>query len=71
MNRATVAGTRMAGLIGAINGFRLTETKIGFQIPTERVSHINGVAREDYLPKILTQNNQDTWKKVRKLLNIK
>jgi carboxyl-terminal processing protease len=30
LDRATVIGTPMAGLLGAISNFRLTETKIGF-----------------------------------------
>ncbi|MEQ1553248.1 MAG: S41 family peptidase [Ferruginibacter sp.] len=68
MKRATVIGTKMAGLIGAINGFTLSETKIGFQFPTERLYHINGIAREDYEPKILTKNSNETWKIARKKL---
>ena len=68
MKRATVIGTKMAGLIGAINGFTLSETKIGFQFPTERLYHINGIAREDYEPKILTKNSNETWKKTREKL---
>ncbi len=71
MERATVIGTNMAGLLGAINGFTLTETKIGFQIPTERLYHINGMPREDYKPKIQTQNIEQTWERVSKILRIK
>jgi len=68
MNRATIVGTEMAGLIGAINKFTLTETKISFQIPTERLYHINGTAREDYKPEILTENSEQTWEQVKKIL---
>jgi carboxyl-terminal processing protease len=32
-----VVGTKMAGLLGAIEGFNLKETNINFQIPTERL----------------------------------
>jgi carboxyl-terminal processing protease len=60
MKNVTVIGTRMAGLIGAISHFDLPETKIGFQIPTERLYHINGTPREDYIPKKLTQNIYET-----------
>jgi carboxyl-terminal processing protease len=52
----------MAGLLGAINGFRMSETNIGFQIPTERLYHINGTPREKYKPMILTQNMEETLK---------
>jgi C-terminal processing protease CtpA/Prc len=56
MKRAKIIGTEMAGLLGAINGFMMSETKIGFQIPTERLYHINGTPRENYKPSILTNN---------------
>lgn len=65
MSNATVIGTKMAGLLGAITNFNLTETKIGFQIPTERLYHINGTPREEYIPKIQTRNIYDTWNKVK------
>ena len=71
MKKATVIGTNMAGLLGAINGFKLSETKIGFQIPTERLYHINGIPREDYKPKILTKNINATWKKIDEILKLK
>jgi carboxyl-terminal processing protease len=69
MNNALVVGTKMAGLIGAIENFKLTETNIGFQIPTERLYHINGTPREDYVPKIVTRNIYDTWSKVKEFEN--
>ena len=40
----------------------MLETKIGFQIPTERLYHINGIARENFQPKILTSNIEETLK---------
>lgn len=53
----------MAGLIGAISNFQLRETKIGFQFPTERLYHINGMPRENFVPKILTKNSEETIQK--------
>ena len=70
MKRATVIGTNMAGLLGAINGFKLSETNIGFQIPTERLYHVNGTAREDYKPTIRTKNINETWKKINEILKL-
>jgi C-terminal processing protease CtpA/Prc len=67
MKRATIIGTRMAGLLGAIEGFRLTETQIGYQIPTEKLYHINGTPREKFIPKILTKNTKETFKEVGKI----
>ena len=53
----------MAGLIGAISNFQLRETKIGFQFPTERLYHINGTPRENFVPEMLTQNSEETIQK--------
>jgi len=61
MKRATLIGTRMAGLIGAISQFEMTQTKIRFQIPTERLYHINGTPREDFVPEKLTSDIYQTW----------
>ncbi len=55
MKRAKIMGTKMAGLIGAISGFQMTETKIGYQFPTERLYHVNGTPREDFVPGIRTK----------------
>lgn len=60
MRRAQVIGTKMAGLLGAISNFSLSETKIGVQFPTERLYHINGTPRENFSPDILTQNIEET-----------
>jgi len=67
MNRAKIIGTEMAGLIGAISNFQLTETEIGFQFPTERLYHVNGTAREKFLPEILTQNIEETIQKTNEI----
>lgn len=67
MKRAKIIGTEMAGLLGAINGFMMSETKIGFQIPTERLYHINGTPRESYKPTILTNNIDETIKKMNEI----
>jgi C-terminal processing protease CtpA/Prc len=64
MKRAKIIGTKMAGLLGAIDGFVLQETKIGFQIPTERLYHVNGTARENFLPGVLTRNSDETLRKL-------
>ncbi|WP_290842332.1 S41 family peptidase [Flavobacterium sp.] len=70
MKAAEIIGTQMAGLIGAISNFRLSETNIGYQIPTERLYHVNGTPREDFKPKILTSDTDATWREVRKRTKI-
>jgi carboxyl-terminal processing protease len=62
-----VVGTKMAGLLGAIEGFNLKETNINFQIPTERLYHVNGKPRESFIPKVLTPHSEKTWEFVMKI----
>lgn len=50
MNRATVVGTKMAGLLGGIDQFDLPNTNIGVRFPIERLYHVNGTPREDFVP---------------------
>ena len=53
MKRATVIGTQMARLNGAVDGFEMPSTKIGVNIATERLYNINGQPRELYNPTIV------------------
>lgn len=64
LKRAKIIGTGMAKLLGAVQGFTMPETNIGFQIPTERLYHINGTPRENFIPTIPTKNIEETWKKI-------
>lgn len=50
MKRATVVGTKMAGLLGGTAQFDLPNTKIGVRFPVERLFHIDGTPREDFTP---------------------
>jgi C-terminal processing protease CtpA/Prc len=52
LKRATVIGTRLAGLNGATYSYQLPNTKIGFSFPVEKLYHINGTPRELYTPTI-------------------
>lgn len=60
INHATIVGTAMAGLLGAIENFRLPETNIGYQFPTEKLYHINGTPREQFIPTIRTKHSFET-----------
>lgn len=53
LNRAKIAGTRMAGLLGEIYTFETPELKIPFSFPCVKLQHINGQPREDYKPAYL------------------
>jgi carboxyl-terminal processing protease len=53
MKRATIMGTEMARLNGAITSYRLPNSGIGFDIPTERLYRIDGLPRENYVPPVV------------------
>ena len=52
LKRATIVGTEMAGLLGAINGVTLPISKIGVNFPVEKLFHVNGLPREDFVPPV-------------------
>jgi C-terminal processing protease CtpA/Prc len=69
MKAGTIVGTRMAGLLGAISSFSLPNTNISYQIPTERLYHIDGTPRENFIPRRLTGNIYETWQLIIKMLD--
>jgi carboxyl-terminal processing protease len=68
MKRAKIVGTKMAGLLGEIYSFETPETKIPFSFPCVQLQHINGQAREDFMPTILVTDQNQTTKTAIKLL---
>ena len=50
--RATVVGTPMAGLAGAVSVVRLPNTGVGVRLPTERLFHVDGTPREAFVPPV-------------------
>jgi carboxyl-terminal processing protease len=52
LKRATIIGTTMARLNGAIYSYEMPNTKIGFSFPVEKLFHVNGSRRENYIPAI-------------------
>jgi carboxyl-terminal processing protease len=52
MRRATIVGTEMARLAGATSGIMLPHTRIGVTFPTEKLFHINGTPRENFVPRV-------------------
>jgi C-terminal processing protease CtpA/Prc len=50
MKKATIMGTKMAGLLGEIYSFETPESKIKFSFPCVQLQHINGQPREDFNP---------------------
>jgi carboxyl-terminal processing protease len=60
LKRAMVIGTEMARLNGAVETFELPNTGIGVNIATERLYHINGLPREQYVPPMLVDVKQQS-----------
>lgn len=67
MKRSQTVGTKMAGLLGAIYTFKMKNTGYGYQIPYERLYHVNGTPREDFIPAYLTGNSRETKDKALQL----
>ncbi len=67
MKRSKTVGTKMAGLLGAIYTFKMKNTGYGYQIPYERMYHVNGTPREDFVPTYLTGNSAETKDRALKL----
>lgn len=53
MRRATIVGTRMAGLNGAVFDSELPNSKIKLNYAAERLFHLNGTPREEFVPPVL------------------
>ena len=52
MKRATIVGTQMARLVGATSSIKLPNTGIGVNFPTEKLFHVNGSPRENFVPPV-------------------
>jgi carboxyl-terminal processing protease len=53
MGRATVVGTAMAGLNGAVFDLQLPHSGIGVSYAAEKLAHLDGTPREDFVPPVL------------------
>jgi C-terminal processing protease CtpA/Prc len=53
LKRATIIGTPMAGLNGAVYSYRMPNTGIGFSFPVEKLFHVNGTPREAFKPTVI------------------
>jgi C-terminal processing protease CtpA/Prc len=62
LGKATIVGTVMARLHGAIDGFKTTKTKIPFSFPTEQVYLVNGTPRELFIPANLVDQTNSKYK---------
>lgn len=51
--RATIIGTPMARLKGAVYSYHMPNSGIGFNFPVEKLFHVNGTPRELFTPSVL------------------
>jgi carboxyl-terminal processing protease len=51
--RATIIGTNLAALNGAIYSYKMPNSGIGFKFPVEKLFHVNGTPREQFKPAIV------------------
>ena len=68
MQRATIVGTKMAGLLGEIFTFETPELKIPFSFPCVQLQTVKGQPREDYLPTIPVKQQSEIIKTAIKIL---
>jgi len=55
MHRATVIGSRMAGLAGAVKEVHLPCSGFTIGFPSVRLLHVNGTPRETFLPQVIIE----------------
>tara|TARA_R110001632_G_scaffold43376_1_gene109866 strand:+ start:28108 stop:29304 length:1197 start_codon:yes stop_codon:yes gene_type:complete len=65
---AKVVGTPMAQLLGSINCSSLPGTKINLCFPTEKLYHVNGTPRENFIPEYKTNTSKEAYFKALELL---
>ena len=68
MQRATIMGTRMAGLLGKIFTFETPEMKIPFSFPCVQLQTVKGLPRENYLPAIQVKEQSESIEIAKKIL---
>ncbi len=69
MKRGRIIGTKMAGLLGPIECFSFPETHIKACFPIEKLFHIDGTPREDFIPEYLVNEGLEALTKAITLLN--
>lgn len=59
MKRAVIVGSRMAGLLGAGYTYTLPRSGIRYNLPGDRLTHLDGTPRESFVPGILVEGQSD------------
>lgn len=52
---AEIVGSKMAGLLGGVYNLPLPNSGIVLNLPVERLTHVNGTPREDFVPEVLVE----------------
>lgn len=62
LHRGTVVGTQMARLRGAVDRIDLPKAGFGVVFPTEKVFHMNGTPRHEWMPPVVVKpGSGDPW----------
>ncbi|WP_159950622.1 S41 family peptidase [Polaribacter septentrionalilitoris] len=69
ISTATVVGTKMAQLLGAINCRTLQNSKLRYCYPFEKLYSTSEIPREDFKPQIQTKNYKETYLKVMQIIH--
>ena len=64
MKRAKIVGTKMGKLAGGMWSFTLPNTKIRYSLPAEKIFHISGLPREDFVPGVLVKMDNSKGDKI-------
>ncbi len=59
MKRATIIGSRMAGLLGAVYTYTLPRSGIRYNLPGDRLTHVDGTPRETFVPSDLVEDTAE------------
>lgn len=71
MNQATIVGTKMARLLGAITCNTLPDSKIRVCYPFEKLYNLDETPRENFIPDLISGNYKETLDKTIELIREK
>lgn len=59
MQRAKLVGTEMEKLAGSVVGYSFKNRNFGYRISTDKLYHVNGIIRENFVPEYKVKQNND------------
>lgn len=59
MERAKIVGTEMEKLAGSVVGYSFKNRNFGYRISTDKLYHVNGTIRENFVPEYFVKQNNE------------